>query len=386
MPEQEGHKRRTLGEDGFAAPARADYVEFGLASCFSFLRAASDAVDLVETAHHLGYDSIGIADHNTLAGVVRVHVEAEKAHIRPLIGARLVLLCGAELLAYPQDRTAYARLSTLLSAGKMQSVDGEWQQKGETHLTLEMLSQQAEGLHLIVMPPENLDVFAAGLPRLVKALPGMRHVGASFLYRGDDRARINRLDALARAQGAQGIGPEPNPQRRGIGISVRGRMDMMHPQMRRDVVSVKQRNIDRGADSPRQTRGCVDQLMRVGIRDLADKEPKREKQADALDRINEIVRGQRPYAQRQQGEMDHCQRQAEHAARRVCLRGHGARDLIKRKDHHCDEGQRRPNPVAATQAGQRDHECRGQAGGGVPEHWGLSTGIAGFLYLIVCAR
>ncbi|MFG6541671.1 PHP domain-containing protein, partial [Sulfitobacter sp. M22298] len=201
MPEQEGHKRRTLGEDGFSPPPRADYVEFGLASCFSFLRAASDAVDLVETAHHHGYDSIGIADHNTLAGVVRMHVEAEKAHIRPLIGARLVLLCGTELLAYPQDRAAYARLSTLLSAGKMQSVDGEWQQKGETHLTLEMLQGHAEGLHLIVMPPENLDLFAAGLPRLLKALPGMRHIGASFLYRGDDRARINRLDALARAHG-----------------------------------------------------------------------------------------------------------------------------------------------------------------------------------------
>ncbi len=201
MPEQEGHKRRTLGEDGFAAPPRAEYVEFGLASCFSFLRAASDAVDLIEMAYHHGYDSLGIADHNTLAGVVRLHVEAEKAHIRPLIGARLVLLCGTELLAYPQDRAAYARLSTLLSAGKMQSVDGEWQQKGETHLTLEMLQGHAEGLHLIVMPPENLDVFAAGLPRLVKALPEMRYIGASFLYRGDDRARINRLDALARAHG-----------------------------------------------------------------------------------------------------------------------------------------------------------------------------------------
>ena len=50
MPEQEGHKRRTLGEDGFSPPPRADYVEFGLASCFSFLRAASDAVDLVISA------------------------------------------------------------------------------------------------------------------------------------------------------------------------------------------------------------------------------------------------------------------------------------------------------------------------------------------------
>jgi error-prone DNA polymerase len=200
MPLQEGHPRRTLGQDNeFTWHPPSPYVEFGLASCFSFLRAASDACDLTATANVLGYDRIGIADRNTLAGVVRIHTEAAKACVTPLIGARLVLLCGTELLAYPQDRDAYARLSTLLSKGKMQTADGAWQDKGETHLTLEMLHDHAQGLHLIVMPPENLDVFAAGLPRLTKALPDMNYIGASFLYRGDDRARINRLDRLARA-------------------------------------------------------------------------------------------------------------------------------------------------------------------------------------------
>ncbi len=198
MPLQEGHKRRTLGHDeAFTPNPPAPYVEFGMASCFSFLRAASDAVDLTATANLLGYDRIGIADHNTLAGVVRIHTEAAKACVSPLIGARLVLMCGAQLLAYPQDREAYARLSMLLSKGKMQTVDGAWQDKGETHLTLEMLTHHAQGLHLIVLPPENLDLFEAGLPRLLKALPEMRYIGATFLYRGDDRARINRLDGLA---------------------------------------------------------------------------------------------------------------------------------------------------------------------------------------------
>jgi error-prone DNA polymerase len=202
MPQQEGHKRRTLGDGGgFVWHPPSPYVEFGLASCFSFLRAASDAVDLTATANRLGYDRIGIADRNTLAGVVRLHTEAAKACVHPLIGSRLALMCGAELLAYPQDRDAYARLSTLLSKGKMQTADGAWQDKGETHLTLAMLADHAEGLHLIVMPPENLDVFAAGLPRLLNALPGMCYIGATFLYRGDDRARINRLDALARQHG-----------------------------------------------------------------------------------------------------------------------------------------------------------------------------------------
>ncbi|MFK7835221.1 MAG: error-prone DNA polymerase [Sulfitobacter sp.] len=201
MPQQDGHKRRTLEEDPFQPNAPSPFVELGLASCFSFLRASSDAVDLTATANQLGYDAMGIADHNTLAGVVRVHTEAKKACVRPLIGVRLVLMCGAKLLAYPRDRAAYARLSTLLSKGKMADIDGGWQEKGETHLTLEMLSAHSEDVQLIVMPPEALEVFEAGLPRLVQALPSLRHIGAAYLYRGDDLARIARLDAMARSAG-----------------------------------------------------------------------------------------------------------------------------------------------------------------------------------------
>lgn len=200
MPQQDGYKRRSIeDDDSFHPNDPSAYVELGLSTCFSFLRAASDAADLTATANTLGYHAIGVADHNTLAGVVRVHAEARAAKVHPLIGARLVLLCGAEVLAYPRDRAAYARLSTLLSKGKMADVNGEWQLKGETHLTVEMVAEYSEGVQLIVMPPENLNVFEAGLGRLCNALPTLRHVGAAYLYRGDDVARINRLDRIARA-------------------------------------------------------------------------------------------------------------------------------------------------------------------------------------------
>ncbi|MBQ0805277.1 MAG: error-prone DNA polymerase [Sulfitobacter sp.] len=202
MPQNDALPRRTIeAEDPFQWHPPSPYVELGVASCFSFLRAASDAVDLTATANLLGYDAMGIADRNTLAGVVRVYSEAAKAKIRPIIGARLVLMCGTDLLAYPRDRDAYARLSTLLSKGKMADVDGGWQEKGTTHLTLEMVADHAEGLELIVMPPEGLQVFEAGLPRLLRVLPGLRHVGAAYLYRGDDVARINQLDRIAKAHG-----------------------------------------------------------------------------------------------------------------------------------------------------------------------------------------
>ena len=197
-------EKRTLQRiagSGFAPNPRAPYVELGVASCFSFLRGASDAVDLVLAALGHGYDALGIADANTMAGIVRLHAEAKTAQLRPVIGCRLELIEGHAFLAYPTDRAAYGRLCTLLSQGKMQTADGKWQDKGECHLTLPMLASHADGVQLIALPGEDVSAFAADLPMLAAALPTMRHIAASYLYRGNDRARIARLDELATAHG-----------------------------------------------------------------------------------------------------------------------------------------------------------------------------------------
>ncbi|MFC3629960.1 error-prone DNA polymerase [Paracoccus angustae] len=185
--------RRTLSGD-FAPNPRADFVELGVTSAFSFLRGASDATELVQTAHGLGYDAIGIADLNSLAGAVRLHVEAERAMLRPIVGARIVLTCGTGFLAYPRDRAAYGRLSALISKGRMRDPEGRWQKKGVCDLTLDDLAAHAEGLALIWLPGDDLSV----LPGLAARLPGLGHVAASYLHRGDDVARINRLDRAAR--------------------------------------------------------------------------------------------------------------------------------------------------------------------------------------------
>ena len=139
MPENDHqHPRRTL-EDGFPQNPRAAFVELGVTTCFSFLRGASDAVDLATTAAQLGYDALGCADLNTMAGVVRLHAQATRANMRPVIGCRLQLISGEEFLAYPTDRAAYGRLCALLSKGKMHGVDGAWQQKGACDITLDDL-------------------------------------------------------------------------------------------------------------------------------------------------------------------------------------------------------------------------------------------------------
>ena len=197
MPLNDGHAKRTLHPDQpFRENGASPFVEFGLASAFSFLRASSEPCDLIAQANALGYDRIGIADRNTMAGVVRMWSEGATATVDALIGCRLVTVCGAEMLAYPQDRAAYGRLTTLLSKGKMETLEGKWQAKDATEITLGMVADHAEGLHLVAMPGRDLDAFTDHLPDLLDAVP-IGYLAASHGYRGDDRARINRLDALA---------------------------------------------------------------------------------------------------------------------------------------------------------------------------------------------
>jgi error-prone DNA polymerase len=76
MPEKPGFSRLKLVRTSDMPPPpieKAPFVELGVATPFSFLRGASDAIELTLTALTLGYDSIGVADRNTLAGVVRMH-------------------------------------------------------------------------------------------------------------------------------------------------------------------------------------------------------------------------------------------------------------------------------------------------------------------------
>ncbi|MEO7277799.1 MAG: error-prone DNA polymerase [Sphingomicrobium sp.] len=198
MPEQPVFSRLKLVRNADMTPppaAPAAFVELGVSTPFSFLRGASDAIELALRALELGMDSIGVADRNTLAGVVRMHSACSGAGLKPLIGCRLDLAHAPSLLAYPVDRNGYGRLSRLLSLGKMRS------KKGECALSLDDVAGHREGIAFIAWPQDDLDGFEGELERLRKALPSLRHVAASWLYRSGATARIERLDRIARAQG-----------------------------------------------------------------------------------------------------------------------------------------------------------------------------------------
>ena len=165
-----------------------DYAELSVTTNFSFLRGASHAEELVLTAKQLGHAAIGVADHNTLAGVVRAHIAAKEAGLRLLVGARLVPTEGPHLICYPTDRAAYGRLSRLLSDGKLRA------EKGDCLITQEDILAHAEGQVFIVQPPDRLDAaFAETLERFAMQAPGSVYVAATHAYHGRNRERIARL-------------------------------------------------------------------------------------------------------------------------------------------------------------------------------------------------
>src|SRR5690349_15225855 len=182
MPEKVGFSRLKLVRSADMPPpptTPSSYVELGVTSLFSFLRGASDANELVTSALLLGYDAIGIADRNTLAGVVRMHTACTTIGLKPLIGCRLDLTDAPGLLAYPIDREGYGRLSRLLSLGKMRA------KKGECELSLQDVAGHSDGIAFIAWPNDDLDDFERELPKLCGVLTSLRHVAASWLYHGD---------------------------------------------------------------------------------------------------------------------------------------------------------------------------------------------------------
>ena len=86
------------------------YLEFAVASNFSFLRGASHAEELMLQAAHIGLDGLGLCDRNSVAGVVRAHLikREKKLALRYHPGARLVFADDTpDILAYPRDRPAW---------------------------------------------------------------------------------------------------------------------------------------------------------------------------------------------------------------------------------------------------------------------------------------
>lgn len=182
------------------------YTELQITSNFSFLRGGSHPHELVEQAVALGYTEIAIADHNTLAGIVRAYVAAKKAGIRLIIGCRLDLLDGPPLLAYPTDKEAYARLSGILSKGNLRA------EKGLCHLYKADVYAHAQGLKFISLPPLSLndafdfdESYKTALREYRDELGASLYLGINRSYQANDNKRMYRLRQLSETLGIKPV-------------------------------------------------------------------------------------------------------------------------------------------------------------------------------------
>jgi error-prone DNA polymerase len=192
----------TKARQNKAAPG---YAEIGITTNFSFLRGGSDPRAYVHQASKLGLSAIGIADHNSLAGVVRAYKELGNPELervpKLLIGSRIIFSDGTpDIMVYPRDRAAYGRLCQLLTHGKRGS-ELDRIEKGDCRLILDDLLQFAEGQLLILALPHRFDSARALkiLDRLRQSRADGVWLAASLLYRGDDRRRLMRLHHVAAA-------------------------------------------------------------------------------------------------------------------------------------------------------------------------------------------
>jgi len=183
----------------------SSFAELIAATNYSFLRGASQPSDMVTQAIKLGMAGIGIADRNSVAGVVRAYValkdalEDLSAKQREQFGFKLVVgarLCFADdtpdIIAYPATRHGWGRLTRLLTVGNLRAT------KGDCLLQLQDLLDHSEDLLLIAMGDDS---HAAALRMLRDIAPDRLWLGAVMPRSGRDHRQLARQETLARKLG-----------------------------------------------------------------------------------------------------------------------------------------------------------------------------------------
>ncbi|WP_338468408.1 error-prone DNA polymerase [Novosphingobium sp. ZN18A2] len=174
--------------------AEPAFAELAAATNYSFLRGASHPAEMVERAWQLGMTGIGIADRNTVAGVVRAHMAWRRiggttSGLRLVTGARLAFADGTEdVIAYPATRHGWGRLTRLLTLGNRRA------EKGDCILRLPDLLDHADDLLLIATGRDR-----QMLDRLAEARAGAVWLAATMHRSGADARRLVEAQALASA-------------------------------------------------------------------------------------------------------------------------------------------------------------------------------------------
>ncbi|WP_274426144.1 error-prone DNA polymerase [Chelativorans sp. YIM 93263] len=190
-----------------SATATPAYAEFAVQSNFSFLRGASRPEELVVAAKLLGFSAVGLADCNTVAGVVRAWSQSrnivleegdEPTSIPYHPGCRLVFADGTpDILAYPQDRRGWGHLCRMLTQANMR----EESEKGAPILLVDDLFEWGERISLAVLPvlDKPTEETLAFLKRLKDRFGRSVWLAVAACYDGDDRFRLAQAANMAEA-------------------------------------------------------------------------------------------------------------------------------------------------------------------------------------------
>ncbi len=215
------------------------YVPLWCRSNFSFLDGASHPDELVEQAHALGIEALALTDRDGVHGMVRAHVKAKELGVRLIVGAEVTVddpadaaaasashdaasvtsasapgdAAGASAAPAADDasrlstcvllaanRTGYANLCRLITAGRLR------RPKGESRVTWPELCERAEGLIALWGGERSLLVRDAE-PRAVAGL--LREAFGDRLYALAARHRraeeVRREANLRRHAGRAGL-------------------------------------------------------------------------------------------------------------------------------------------------------------------------------------
>jgi error-prone DNA polymerase len=186
-----------MGNASLTHPTCA-YAELQVTTNYSFLRGASHPEELFAHAAQLGLSALGIADRNSLAGLVRAWQASRNTGVRLVAGCRLELADFPPLLVYPTDRAAYSRLCRLLSLGKRRAG------KGACHLTWSDFAAAAAGMLAILLPGPADDMLARQLRQIAAELGDRAYLALTLHRRPND---IRRLHDLAQMGEAEGVTP-----------------------------------------------------------------------------------------------------------------------------------------------------------------------------------
>ncbi|WP_313393956.1 error-prone DNA polymerase [Sphingobium yanoikuyae] len=240
------------------APADPSFAEMVAISNYSFLHGASHPADLVGEAIALGLKAIGLADRNSVAGVVRAYValrdapekararllEDKKARgapesltpeeeagcetdLRLIVGARLVFVDGTpDIIVYPASRQGWGKLTRLLTKGNIKAIKGDcilhfadlldylddWRmiilplstaQAQQEHDAPPDYAFEDEAIpvpsrHLRLVPPASPPSWQEAARQLQDRMPGRVWLGLSMRYQGRDARHVAMMQTVSR--------------------------------------------------------------------------------------------------------------------------------------------------------------------------------------------